>query len=71
MPFCPPIKVLFHTDVIIAFDFIRGDFYILFYERGNQMKEIITIQISKFLSNEIVKKIAQKQWKGAVKKQPE
>ena len=64
MPFCPPIKVLFHTDVIIAFDFIRGDFYILFYERGNQMKEIITIQISKFLSNEIVKRIAQKQWKA-------
>ena len=28
------------------------------------MKEIITIQISKFLSNEIVKKIAQKQWKA-------
>lgn len=64
MPFCPLIKILFHTDVIIAFDFIRGDFYILFYERGNQMKEIITIQISKFLSNEIVKKIAQKQWKA-------
>ena len=27
------------------------------------MKEIITIQISKFLTNDLVKKIAQKQWK--------
>lgn len=29
------------------------------------MKEIITIQISKFLTNELVEKIAQKQWKSS------
>lgn len=50
MPFCPLSKCLFHTDDMIAFDFIRGDFYICFMERGSQMKEIITIQISKFLT---------------------
>ena len=34
----------------------------IFYERGNNMKEIITIQISKFLTNDYVKQIGLKQW---------
>jgi hypothetical protein len=38
-------------------------FYINFYERGTQMDEIITIQISKFLTDEYVRQIAQKQWR--------
>lgn len=29
------------------------------------MKEIVTIQISKFLTNELAVKIAQKQWKAS------
>lgn len=44
-----------------ALGFIKG---ILFFERGNKMKEIIAIQISKFLTNELAEKIAQKQWKS-------
>ena len=49
---------------MIAFDFITGDFLIYFYERGSKMNEIITIQISKFLTDELAREIARKQWKS-------
>ena len=53
----------FSYGYMIAFDFITGDFLIYFYERGSKMNEIITIQISKFLTDELAREIAKKQWK--------
>jgi RimJ/RimL family protein N-acetyltransferase len=57
------VRINIFADNAIASVFIRGDFLSKYIsERGIFMKEIITITISDFLSNELAEKICLLQW---------